>query len=1416
MTLSEVRDELLELQTRFQDLECEHENQRKIKNCEIEDLKKRLAKAEAVASKQQKNSRLHHGQSIDRRGKSLTGWESEAFMMNKQLEEQVKTLELEKLYMQRDLDRLMDLAKGEKEHAKRAFEELHQELIEAQEEATRNKQQLDSVLAQIELMQKEKEEGVDNIMFEFDDLRMEVASLKATTHDVQSMASDSIHLFSIATKLLQGISSAECDIGFENCLTNIEKGLQCCKKDFKEDDTVTDGTAELLISQGFEVVGNDDELKTDQSVENKMRMLDPIFDFVRKDEIVSSAADAKADMILSSGASFEHLKNNSQCTAKESAGEEMLESCITEIESGTHATLGAYSQNLKESQCITKESSGMEMLELTADKFESEACVTLTEPFAVQESTLSGQLDSGSVLERKETMGSFSASVISETGVLSDTDIFALLEVETKQAMKLLRDLRNLSQHEELFSEKLLCNSVLDDMFSDLQRVISESNKLVNCLWIQGRGESKYCPDIEVTEVHLAHSPRKSDECSGHQNHNVLKCSEPVHSMLSQFETEATVNGAIFQQELSVKIDGKCDSGSLINQENRISLASDARDVSESEGQMRYGGEEELLDNSRGTCIDREDNTDLITTNGGLNDKFGNTIISSGLDSRLGSTDGQTEMNSTFTVVANGDIDSVRKNTAGLEVDSGLNAELERLNSEVKGFREKVEYLEVELSVAVKERNKYFEAEVVVLKQLESVQAAIRLSEEEKEHLQEVHRQTIIKLQTFENEIERYKCELEEMGKSLEHSNLEKNVVKEKFSQLEMFLHQKIEEQNVLSSEQKHTSEALMKAINELELEKEVRASLSQQIEEQKMLVTNYENACAASRKKIEDIETEKAVMLSQIAAEHVEAEALRLSLENATAALKERDQVQNTERIQLMSEISNLRKEVAKSASSALVREKELLRKDLEKTKSKLKDTEAKLRNILQEKSKLEAEKANTDREIKLLRGQSTLLQRDISKRESLADKRRESKAFDLSKAKNQLGFTEQSLQLKTMELERTNFDLEILRENYDNVQRSLTEVQEKLAASEADLFIANEEREEAWAKADTVASELEVASDKLKATCSELSSLNEKHAALTEQFCDCEAICRQLENTVSVISKEKEEMAMQLTDAFLQLEEEKAVWNAKEKASIEALKEEENKFNMVKEEVSVLTADVQKLKDDLECSKEQCKQLSEQLSVADVEIQEQRRVSMMKALEVDQLREDLCHSEAEHEISQNATKTLIEDLKSRIETHCSENQRVSKEVMALQNQLDKVKCERDEIRKSFEELVLKVEAVGEEKLAALSEQALLKGKYNEMHSDLILASEKVEALMEKSSLLEKQLANEKMNFIKQTTKLQVRIGFARAKLDAFRGRYHEVLDELTITRSRFGEDSRKLKEQLVASRLEVFDLKKKLMAVE
>jgi centromeric protein E len=60
-------------------------------------------------------------------------------------------------------------------------------------------------------------------------------------------------------------------------------------------------------------------------------------------------------------------------------------------------------------------------------------------------------------------------------------------------------------------------------------------------------------------------------------------------------------------------------------------------------------------------------------------------------------------------------------------------------------------------------------------------------------------------------------------------------------------------------------------------------------------------------------------------------------------------------EKLEFLLQIRTLKKEISSLSSCSLAKEKENLRKDIEKTKAKLKETDFKLKNAIQEKTKLE-----------------------------------------------------------------------------------------------------------------------------------------------------------------------------------------------------------------------------------------------------------------------------------------------------------------------------------------------------------------------------------------------------------------------------------------------------------------------------
>ena len=65
-----------------------------------------------------------------------------------------------------------------------------------------------------------------------------------------------------------------------------------------------------------------------------------------------------------------------------------------------------------------------------------------------------------------------------------------------------------------------------------------------------------------------------------------------------------------------------------------------------------------------------------------------------------------------------------------------------------------------------------------------------------------------------------------------------------------------------------------------------------------------------------------------------------------------------------------------------------------------------------------------------------------------------------------------------------------------------------------------------------------------------------------------------------------------------------------------------------------------------------------------------------------------------------------------------------------------------------------------------------------------------------------------------KEMTKLRMRLRGTQAKLDAFRGRYKEAIDESDLMNRKYEEGSGKLKSQLASKAMEVLSLKKELSA--
>ncbi|KAG4944198.1 hypothetical protein JHK85_048844 [Glycine max] len=332
-----------------------------------------------------------------------------------------------------------------------------------------------------------------------------------------------------------------------------------------------------------------------------------------------------------------------------------------------------------------------------------------------------------------------------------------------------------------------------------------------------------------------------------------------------------------------------------------------------------------------------------------------------------------------------------------------------------------------------------------------------------------------------------------------------------------------------------------------------LKTSVSQDSAEQSLVLSNYQKLNSCLRKKIFELENEKILLDNQLADLQKHLQESKLDSQNSQNSLMENLEQHKFENAELISYIQTLEKDLSCLTSSSVTKDRETLRKDLEKTKSKLKETESKLKITIQEKTKLEGEKAYAEREIKRLHGQNSLLERDINKRDSLAGRRRDSivergsKMFDPKRPKGLAISLEQTLQEEHKKLEVFAFESEA----------KIASLEEKIAA----MLM---EKEEVISINEGLMSELEGLTEKLNTSTSELYNLMEEISALKQRLEESDINQEKLKSSVEVLMEEKEELAMQLTDSLLEIEEERAIWSAKEKDALLAIEEQAKSNNV------------------------------------------------------------------------------------------------------------------------------------------------------------------------------------------------------------------------------------------------------------
>ncbi|XP_010056124.2 kinesin-like protein KIN-7O isoform X2 [Eucalyptus grandis] len=588
----------------------------------------------------------------------------------------------------------------------------------------------------------------------------------------------------------------------------------------------------------------------------------------------------------------------------------------------------------------------------------------------------------------------------------------------------------------------------------------------------------------------------------------------------------------------------------------------------------------------------------------------------------------------------------------------------------------------------------------------------------------------------------------------------------------------------------------------------DIKTLSSQTSQQQKLVTIHHGRLHDFIKEKVHKFESEKILLQDFSDGLQRQIQELKTDAESSERALVELREQTELEKMELLSQIQNLQKEISCLSSSTLAKERESMRKDLDKTKLKLKETEFKLRNAVQEKTKLEGEKASAEREIKVLHGQKSLLERDINKRESLAGRRRDSIAIDSKRSKGPVVHIDQTMQEEYRRLEVLAFEMEAT-----------------IASLEEELAAACKEKDEVMSKCESLALELEVQSQNMSNSSSELTGLQEEILKLSGKLEESQSYQQKLEASLTQLVNEKEELAMQLTDSLLEMEEEKAIWSAKEQASIKALEENTKLSNA---EITSLSTELSEVKNELESSKEQCKVLREQLKLNEEEKELEREDSMQKTLEIEQLKHALELSDVENKHSQIKMKSELET----IYLECNDAyQRANK----LQKELDILKKEKEDLIKHREletgtDLASNLQNLKSEVHNITNERDRLKTQLEEQQRHMAkleslkisqndkISEDQVQAdiLSDRISTMEIKLHTQEVNNGKEKAKLRMRLRWTQAKLDAMRYRCTEALNEQDLMNRKYEEASGKLKDRLASYGTEVLNLKKQLAAAK
>ncbi|MED6112151.1 hypothetical protein PIB30_118413 [Stylosanthes scabra] len=372
--------------------------------------------------------------------------------------------------------------------------------------------------------------------------------------------------------------------------------------------------------------------------------------------------------------------------------------------------------------------------------------------------------------------------------------------------------------------------------------------------------------------------------------------------------------------------------------------------------------------------------------------------------------------------------------------------------------------------------------------------------------------------------------------------------------------------------------------------------------------------------------------------------------------------------------------------------------------------------------------------------------------------------------------------------------------------------EAESRITSLEEELTAALKEKEEVKFSKEELTSQLEGLMEKLNESNSELYTLKEEISVLRQSLEESDQSQENLRNSIKVLVEEKEELAMQLADSLLEIEEERAVRSAKEKAALLAIEEQTRKNDM---QITSLSKELSEVRNELASCREKCQTLHKSLTTSDESGYPEENIRKT-TLELEQLENHFETINAESRQCQESPKADFEVLlpelhdspgKDKAEDNelCDQGVDLSSQGRELLNEFQKLKnelavaiSERDKLAHEMED----------------QQKHVTEMEFLEKHcqAQLSMAKNQIEELSQKISCYETKIHKDKVTNNKEMTKLRMMLRGTHAKLDAVLSRYKEAVDESDLMHQKFEEGAAKLKEKLATKGIEVLNLKKQL----